>query len=98
MPVPARFWTDRPVTPSQDSDGGAKLSGATRLTSGGRSVWRAYVPVGMNEQQAERTGPNYALWIILGIIALMIARMAATIAVSVSEGVSDGYIPPEERS
>lgn len=43
-------------------------------------------------------GPNYALWIILGIVLLMIGGMAATIAVSVSEGVSDGWIPPEERA
>lgn len=51
----------------------------------------------MDEPATEKSGPNYALWIIIGIIVLMVGGMAATIAVSVSAGVSDGFIPPEQR-
>ena len=51
----------------------------------------------MDDQTTDRQGPNWALWIIAGIILLMVGGMAATIAVSVTAGVSDGYIPPEER-
>jgi hypothetical protein len=46
----------------------------------------------------ESKGPNFAIWVIVGIVVLMIGGIAATIAISVSHGVSDGYIPPEERS
>lgn len=51
----------------------------------------------MEDEPAARKGPNYALWIIVGIIVLMVGGMAVTIAISVSAGVSDGFIPPEER-
>ena len=45
----------------------------------------------------DRPGPNYAIWIIVGIVLLMIGGMVATIAISTSAGVSEGFIPPEER-
>lgn len=51
----------------------------------------------MGDATEERHGPNYAVWIIAGIVLLMIGGMAVTIAVSLSAGVSDGFIPPEER-
>lgn len=45
----------------------------------------------------EPRGPNFAIWVIVGIVVLMIGSIVATIAISASHDVADGYIPPEER-
>ena len=51
----------------------------------------------MSESTPKRGGPNFALWVVAGIVLLMLGGIAVTIAISVSHGVADGYIPPEER-